>query len=103
MGFIRLITPDGEVSARAVMTLALGADLDSTKVGAQLHDAGFLVSCNSDYLRRRNWIQICLMGEFAREKLVSLLNHLNRICFRRAQPQAAMPAPPPAAKTVKAE
>jgi len=22
------------------------------------------------------------MGEFAREKLVSLLNHLNRVCFR---------------------
>jgi len=84
MGF-NLITPDEEASP-AVVTIALPEDMDSAKVGRQLHEAGFLLSCNSDYLRRRNWLQICLMGEFAREKLVSLLNHLNRICFRRAQP-----------------
>ncbi len=84
MGF-QLITPDEEASP-AVFTLALPADLDSAKIGAQLQEAGFLLSCNSEYLRKRNWIQICLMGEFAREKLVSLLNHLNRLFFRRAQP-----------------
>jgi len=83
MGF-NLITPDEETSP-AVVTIALPVEMDSTKIGKQLHEAGFLLSCNSDYLRRRNWLQICLMGEFAREKLVSLLNHLNRVCFRRAQ------------------
>ena len=90
MGF-QLITPDEEASP-AVYTLALPADLDSAKIGAQLLEAGFLLSCNSDYLRKRNWIQICVMGEFAREKLVSLLNHLNRLCFRRAQPASAVAA-----------
>ncbi len=80
MGF-NLITSD-EDALPAVVTIALPADMDSVKIGRQLHEAGFLLSCNSDYLRRRNWLQICLMGEFAREKLVSLLNHLNRVCFR---------------------
>ena len=65
-----------------MVTTALPVDMDSVKIGRQLHEAGFLLSCNSDYLQRRNWLQICLMGEFAREKLVSLLNHLNRVCFR---------------------
>jgi aspartate aminotransferase-like enzyme len=77
-----LIGADADVSP-AVTTLALPQRLPSTAVADQLREAGFLVSCNSDYLRRENWIQICLMGDFQREKLVSLLNHLARICGRR--------------------
>jgi hypothetical protein len=34
-------------------------------------------------LRSKNWIQICLMGDCAKEKLLALLNTLNRVCFRR--------------------
>ena len=60
----------------AVITITLPVDINSTKVGQQLQEAGFLLSYNSEYLRQRNWLQICLMGEFAKEKLVSLLNHL---------------------------
>ncbi len=86
LGF-NLVGADADTSP-AVMTIALSGELDSIKVGGQLHEAGFLLSYNSEYLRRENWIQICLMGEFAREKLVSLLNHLNRICFRRKQVSA---------------
>ena len=47
---------------------------------------------NSDYLRRQNWIQICLMGECTREKVVSLLNALHRVCFGRKR--SAAPHPP---------
>jgi aspartate aminotransferase-like enzyme len=96
LGF-NLIGSDADTSP-AVITLALPEGLDSTKVGSQLHETGFLLSYNSEYLRRKNWIQICLMGEFAREKLVSLLNHLNRICFRRRL-VAARPEPGGAART----
>jgi hypothetical protein len=45
-------------------------------------EAGYLLSYNSEYLRKKNWIQICLMSETGKEKLVSLLNALNRVCFR---------------------
>jgi hypothetical protein len=44
----------------------------------RLEQAGFLLSCNSDYLRERNWIQICLMGEYSREKLEGLVACLAR-------------------------
>jgi aspartate aminotransferase-like enzyme len=83
MGFDLLVAD--EQASPAVVTLALPPELNSVRVGTQLHEAGFLLSCNSDYLVQRNWIQICVMGEVAREKLVSLLNHFNRICFRQTQ------------------
>lgn len=73
------IIASGAEAAPAVVTIALPPGLNSVKIGAQLHEAGFLLSCNSEYLRPRNWIQICIMGECAKEKLVSLLNHLSRI------------------------
>ncbi len=78
---LELIGDDAEVSP-AVVTIALSPGLNSVKVAGQLEEAGFLVSCNSEYLRRENWMQICLMGEFQREKLVSLVKHLGRICGR---------------------
>jgi aspartate aminotransferase-like enzyme len=89
LGF-KLIGLDEETSP-AVTTIALPPEMDSIKVGDHLHQAGFAISYNSEYLRRRNWMQICLMGEHSREKLVSLLNHLNRICFRRPQTVSAPP------------
>jgi aspartate aminotransferase-like enzyme len=66
----------------AVFTIALPPEINSVSVGEQMQEAGYLLSCNSEYLRRKNWIQICLMGECTREKVVSLLNALNRVCFR---------------------
>jgi aspartate aminotransferase-like enzyme len=69
----------------AIVTLALPSDLDSVQVGGSLQEAGYLLSYNSDYLRRRNWLQICLMGECAHDKVVALVNALNRVCFRQRQ------------------
>jgi hypothetical protein len=66
-----------------VVTIALPQELNSVKIGEAAQENGYLLSFNSEYLRRQNWIQICLMGECGREKLVSLTNALNRICFRR--------------------
>jgi aspartate aminotransferase-like enzyme len=71
------------LTSPAVLTIAMPPQLNSMKIGALMQESGYLLSCNSDYLRRRNWIQISLMGECAKEKLVSLLNALNRVCFRR--------------------
>jgi aspartate aminotransferase-like enzyme len=76
-------------TAAAVVTIALPPEMDSVKIGALMQETGYLLSCNSDYLKRKNWIQICLMGECQREKVVSLLNALNRVCFKRKPTDAA--------------
>lgn len=67
----------------AVFTLALPADQSAAELGDAMQEAGYLLSYNSEYLRRRNFVQICLMGECTREKVVSLLNALNRISSKR--------------------
>jgi aspartate aminotransferase-like enzyme len=69
--------------APAVVTIALPEELDSSKIGNAAHENGYLLSFNSEYLRGKNWIQICLMGDCGREKLVSLTNTLQRICLRK--------------------
>jgi aspartate aminotransferase-like enzyme len=88
LGF-ELIGDDAKTSP-AVVTIALPSDLDSARIGALIQESGYLVSCNSEYLRRRNWIQVCFMGECAKDKVVSLLNALNRVCFRRPQGRTAV-------------
>jgi len=74
----------------AVVTIALPSHLDSATIGGLVQESGYLVSYNSDYLRRKNWIQVCLMGECAKEKVVSLLNALHRVCFPRRRGRATL-------------
>jgi aspartate aminotransferase-like enzyme len=83
LGF-ELLGAEMELSS-AVVTIALPADMNSVQIGGLAQESGYLLSFNSEYLRRKNWIQICLMGESTREKIVSLLNALKRICFKRAR------------------
>lgn len=73
----------GALTSPAVITIALPPELSSSTVGNLMKESGFLLSYNSDYLRGRNWIQICLMGEIAREKVVALANTLQRVCSRQ--------------------
>jgi aspartate aminotransferase-like enzyme len=88
-----LVGEAGQVSP-AVVTIRLPKTLDSLKVGDAMQEAGYLISYNSEYLRRQNWIQVCLMGDCSRERVVSLLNGLKRVCFRRRTGKAeAVPAP----------
>jgi len=72
-----LVAPDSDATP-GVVTIALPPSQNSAQLGQQLHDAGFLLSSNSDYLRQRNWIQICLMGEYSPEKLESLTTWLGK-------------------------
>jgi aspartate aminotransferase-like enzyme len=69
----------------AVVTIALPPEMNSVKIGEAMQEAGYLLSYNSGYLRRKNWIQICLMGECTYEKVVSVANALNRVCFHYRQ------------------
>jgi aspartate aminotransferase-like enzyme len=77
-----LVGKDTQTSL-AVITIALPSELNSVKIGEAMQEAGYLLSYNSGYLRRKNWIQICLMGECPREKVVPVANALNRVCFHR--------------------
>jgi aspartate aminotransferase-like enzyme len=97
LGF-ELIGEETETSP-AVITIALPEDMNSVKVGTLIQESGYLLSYNSEYLKQRNWIQICLMGESAQERLVSLLNALNRVCFKRRSGKSE--ASEVAAETVK--
>jgi len=83
----------------AVIVIALPPEVDSVKVGVAMQEAGYLLSYNSEYLRPRNWIQICLMGECSREKVVSLLNALNRTCDRRRPVAGSAESVSPAVRT----
>jgi aspartate aminotransferase-like enzyme len=68
-----------------VVTIALPPEMNSLKIGGLIQESGYLVSYNSEYLRKKNWMQVCLMGECTREKVISLLNAMNRVCFRRTR------------------
>jgi aspartate aminotransferase-like enzyme len=90
-GGFQLSAPDAAASP-AVFTIVLPPELDSKVIGDSLKESGYLLSYNSEYLRRRNWVQICLMGECAKEKLVSLLNTLNRTCSLKLGSKGVQPA-----------
>ena len=76
----RILAPECQASP-AVITLALPPERCSQKIGDQLQAAGFLLSYQSHYLRQRNWIQICLMGDCSRQSLVALLTELRRVAY----------------------
>jgi aspartate aminotransferase-like enzyme len=79
---------EGSKISPAVITIAIPGTLNSVKLGEMMQEAGYLLSCNSEYLRQRNWIQICFMGDCAKEKLVSLLNALNRTVKKSSRSSA---------------
>ncbi|HEY4414357.1 MAG TPA: aminotransferase class V-fold PLP-dependent enzyme [Verrucomicrobiae bacterium] len=79
-----LVGRDHDVSP-AVISIALPRKMTSTEVGNAMERAGYLISYKSDYLRRKNWIQICLMGECASGKATSLVKRLNRVCRKQRQ------------------
>jgi aspartate aminotransferase-like enzyme len=92
LGF-HLIAPDPDATP-GVVTIALPPGQNSTHLGQELQKAGYLLSYNSDYIRQRNWIQICLMGEYCPEKLEALTSWL--VKNAQAAPETA-PVPVPAA------
>ena len=81
LGF-QIVAPDAHASP-AVVSIALPGELSSKAIGWQLKKSGYLLSYNSDYLRQRNWIQICLMGEWSRDHLETLPAVLADLCAQR--------------------
>ena len=81
LGF-QIVAPDAHASP-AVLSIALPAEISSKSIGWQLQKAGYLLSYKSGYLLKRNWIQICLMGEWSRENLATLPDVLADLCAQR--------------------
>jgi aspartate aminotransferase-like enzyme/GNAT superfamily N-acetyltransferase len=75
---LRVVAPDAQASP-AVITITLPPSINSEALGVGLDEAGFLLSYRSDYLLRRNWIQICLFGERRRADLVAVLESLRAV------------------------
>ena len=67
----------------AVITIQFPPEMNSVKIGDAMQEAGYLLSYNSEYLRRKNWVQICLMGECTKEKVVALSNAIHRVFSKR--------------------
>ncbi len=92
MGF-RLIAAD-EHTSPAIVTITLPEEISAERVGDRLEEAGFLISYRSSYLLKRNWIQICLMGESSRERLRPVLRKLGEFCGVIRGPKARVSVRP---------
>lgn len=68
-----------DISSPAVVTVVLKAEIPSQEVGRRLEDRGILVSCNSEYLVKRNWVQMCLMGECTQEKVATAIEKFHAV------------------------
>ena len=66
-----------------MLTVVLPPEMSSKTIGWQLQKAGYLLSYRSEYLLKRNWIQICLMGEWSGEHLATLPEVLADLCAQR--------------------
>jgi aspartate aminotransferase-like enzyme len=77
MGF-RILAPDAH-ACPAVVTIVLPPTMNAQQLGDELQAAGLLVSYQSEYLLKRNWIQVCMMGECSRQSLVALLAELRKV------------------------
>ena len=79
---LSILAPDANASP-AVVTLILPSGVNSRTLGKKLQKAGYLLSYGSEYLLTRNWIQICLMGEYSKESLGGLLEELKNLRLAR--------------------
>lgn len=51
-----------EENSNSTITIALSKEFDSCEIGNKLKEKNILISFESEYLIKNNWIQICFMG-----------------------------------------
>ncbi len=74
----QVLAPQANASP-AVFTIPLPKHINSRVAARQMQKAGYLLSYGSEYLLKRNWIQICLMGEYSRDDLMGLLAAMRKL------------------------
>jgi aspartate aminotransferase-like enzyme len=67
-------------AAPGVVTIALPPGIDSRRLDEELSNEGYLLASASEYLHRRNWIQISLMSQPSRQQLRGVVETLDRLC-----------------------
>ena len=80
-----------EDAAPGIVTLAIPAPVSAADVALALEQQGIDIAWQSQYLRERNWLQICLMGELdetaLRQLPAAIAAHVERLAART--PRAA--------------
>ena len=70
-----------------VVTVALPPDIDSSSAGEQMRVRGFAIAFESEYLKRRNWIQFAWMGNLSAEQVLGAVDALALLCGRDGRKQ----------------
>ncbi|TLS37911.1 aminotransferase class V-fold PLP-dependent enzyme [Pseudalkalibacillus caeni] len=74
------IAGDQSAQSPTVITVMLPEELDSVSVGDAMKRQGYLLSYESDYLVRKNWIQISIMGKYETQRLFEAIRQLKKVC-----------------------
>ena len=72
---LRIMAPENDASP-AVITIMLPDRCCSLRIGDRLAELGYLLSYRSEYLVRRNLIQVCIMGNMVDTDLAPVAEHL---------------------------
>lgn len=75
----------GSHAAAAILTISLPEAVSGLHLGDYLKYKGFLISYESAYLVRRNWIQVCLMGDLKPERAAALAEVIKTYVKQRAE------------------
>lgn len=67
-----VVAPEAHASP-GVVSIAIAGAGNGSRFGDRMAEAGYELSYRSEYLRRRDWVQIALMGDCSRERLERLL------------------------------
>lgn len=69
-----------EHASPAVISIEIPDWVSSKEVGDRAYENGYLLSYMSGYLLKRNWVQICLMGDLPQANLEPVLNLIGELC-----------------------
>ncbi|RQP21393.1 GNAT family N-acetyltransferase [Piscinibacter terrae] len=79
-----------------VITVALGPQIPAARLARRMERSGYRIAHQSEYLIRRNWVQLCLMGEWdphAVEILPDVFATNARACAERVPTRRSDSAP----------
>ncbi len=77
-----ILAPEKHASP-AIITIILPKHIDSNTIGRRMKELGYILSYQSNYLLRNNWIQISLMGECSQDNVAPLLDLLGDCAFSK--------------------
>jgi aspartate aminotransferase-like enzyme len=87
---LRVAVPAGH-AAPCVLTFALPRVADGARVAERLAASGYAIAYASAYLAERNWIQVALMGDYARHRLPEMMAALRQAVQVHGDPQHNLP------------